>query len=308
MKCVENAIIGISENGKNLSNLSKNELEALNDLKNDKSIVIKSADKGSAVVVWDREDYCKEAERQLSDPEVYEKLDYDPTEQLSNDIEECLDKVKTRGDLDAQTLEYFKVDNTKLGRFYLQAKINKTFENVPGRPLISNSGYFTENISTFLDHHLQPLAQGVKSYIKDTTDFLNKLKNIPNLPKNSIFCAIDVVGLYPNIPHELGLKAMQKALDKREDQSVSTQTLLDLAEFVLKNNFFTHNDQIFKQIRGTAMGTFFAPSYAILALAELEEEAISKYKLQPWVWWRFIDDIFTIWQHGRMELDSFSNI
>ena len=34
-------------------------------LKNDKSIVIKSANKGSAVVVWDRDDYIKEAQKQL---------------------------------------------------------------------------------------------------------------------------------------------------------------------------------------------------------------------------------------------------
>ena len=39
------------------NNLTKSERKALYDLKNDTSIVIKSADKGSAVVVWDKEDY-----------------------------------------------------------------------------------------------------------------------------------------------------------------------------------------------------------------------------------------------------------
>ena len=38
------------------NNLTSKEREALCDLKNDKNIVIKGADKGSAVVVWDRED------------------------------------------------------------------------------------------------------------------------------------------------------------------------------------------------------------------------------------------------------------
>ena len=36
------------------NNLTNSERKALYDLKNDKSIVNKSADKGSAVVVWDR--------------------------------------------------------------------------------------------------------------------------------------------------------------------------------------------------------------------------------------------------------------
>ena len=36
------------------NNLTNSERKALYDLKNDKSIIIKSADKGSAVVVWDK--------------------------------------------------------------------------------------------------------------------------------------------------------------------------------------------------------------------------------------------------------------
>ena len=79
-------------------------------------------------------------------------------------------------------------------------------DSVPGRPVISNSGYFTENISSFLDHHLQPLTENVKSYIQDTKQFLNKLEELPRLPQNSILSTMDVVGLYPNIPHELGLQ------------------------------------------------------------------------------------------------------
>ena len=36
-------------------------------LANDRSIVIKKADKGPCVVVWDREDYIAEASKQLND-------------------------------------------------------------------------------------------------------------------------------------------------------------------------------------------------------------------------------------------------
>ena len=43
-------------------------------LQNDRSVVIKPAEKGSAVVVWDRTDYLKEAKRQLSDGKAYEKI------------------------------------------------------------------------------------------------------------------------------------------------------------------------------------------------------------------------------------------
>ena len=43
------------------NNLTREEPRALYDLENDENIVIKGADKGSAVVVSDMEDYIKEA-------------------------------------------------------------------------------------------------------------------------------------------------------------------------------------------------------------------------------------------------------
>ena len=79
-----------------------------------------------------------------------------------------------------------------------------------------------------------------------------------------------MVGLYPSIPHDEGLGALRTALNSRENQSVSTDTLVELADLVLSNNFFEFNGDFFKQIRGTAIGTKCAPSYAILFLAALD--------------------------------------
>ena len=56
------------------NNLTKCERKTLYDLESDKSIVIKSVDNGSAVVAWDREDYIKEADKQLGDKQVYEEV------------------------------------------------------------------------------------------------------------------------------------------------------------------------------------------------------------------------------------------
>ena len=70
------------------------------------------------------------------------------------------------------------VQDPKFARFYLLPKTHKRLENVQGRPVISNCGFYTENISAFLDFPLQPLAREVKSYIKDTNDFLKKLRSL----------------------------------------------------------------------------------------------------------------------------------
>ena len=55
-------------------NLTKEEQKALEDLRSYDDIVIKQADKGSAVVVMDKERYVTEATRQLGDSAVYVSL------------------------------------------------------------------------------------------------------------------------------------------------------------------------------------------------------------------------------------------
>ena len=65
--------------------------------------------------------------------------------------------------------------------------------------MISNRGTPTEKVSEFLDHHLKPVMQEGDSYIKDTGDFLNKIKNINAIPENAILVTADVVGLYPSM-------------------------------------------------------------------------------------------------------------
>ena len=149
------------------NNLTKEERDALYSLRDDSSIVIKGADKGSVVVVWDREDYLKEAYKELEDREVYEEVPNDPSVPV-NTIIKALEKIRLRGDLSSDTLNYLVVEDQKFARFYLLPKIHKRLHNVPGRPVNSNCGFYTENISSFLDYHLQPLAQKVESYIKDT--------------------------------------------------------------------------------------------------------------------------------------------
>ena len=128
------------------------------------------------------------------------------------------------------------------------------------------------------------------------------------MPDDFILCTIDLVGLYPNIPHKEGLETIRKALDKQEDQTISTDSLILLAECVLKNNVFEHNMRYFKQLNGTAMGTKFAPPYANLFMGYLEDKILNSLVEKALLWWRYIDNIFMIWQHGEEKLKEFLKI
>ena len=63
------------------------------------------------------------------------------------------------------------------------------------------------------------------------------------------------MGLYSGIPHDTGLRALYEKLEERSDRKVPSADLVDMAEFVLKNNFFKFDSKVKQQTSGTAIGT-----------------------------------------------------
>ena len=160
-------------------NLSKEEWLAMRGLAEDRNIIIKPADKGS----WDREDYIAEADRQLKDNETYESSSLKDEDlvklvEKSNSIFQSLRKKKLITEEEFKYFTYTYKKATNFEKMYLLPKIHKRLVNVRGRPVISNCGTPTEKASEFLDHHLQLIMKSGTSYIKDTNDFLPKLKNL----------------------------------------------------------------------------------------------------------------------------------
>ncbi len=74
---------------------------------------------------------------------------------------------------------------------------------------------------------------------------------------------------------------------------------------ILKHNIFQFDGKMYRQIRGTAMGTKMAPAYANLFLDELETRFLDQQLVKPLVWNRFIDDILCIWPGTESSLGTF---
>ena len=165
---------------------------------------------------------------------------------------------------------------------------------VPGRPVISNCVTPTEKLSEFLDHHLQPIMKAGKSYIKDTGDFLEKLKNLGNIPSNTVLVIANVVGLSPSILHDAGLQVLYEKLEEKTDKIILSTGLVEMAESILKNNLFEFETKIIQQISGKAIGTKFVPPYACLFMDKIENDFIDSELVKPWLWLRYKDDIFFI--------------
>ena len=132
------------------------------------------------------------------------------------------------------------------------------------------------------------------SYIRDSGNFIDKMKRIGKVPEGSFLVTADVVGIYPSIPQKEGILALKSKLEEQTSSKIPTNDLVKLAEFVLKNNFFKFNNKIKQQISGTAIGTKFAPPYACIYMAKTDTDLLKTQELHPFVWLRYTDDIFFI--------------
>ena len=64
-----------------------------------------------------------------------------------------------------------------------------------------------------------------------------------------VLCTIDVIGFYYNILHSVDLASLWRFLELRGKKRVSTDTPIELAERVLKNNIVEFDEKAFKQLR-----------------------------------------------------------
>ena len=296
------------------NNLNKAEIKALRNIRSNPDIVIKPADKGSATVIMDKQNYINEGMRQLNDNRYYKKIENPIYPETCLKVNEVLYDLLRNKIISEKQFNYLKAPMEPRPRiFYMLPKIHKPIEKwpasntPPGRPIISDCSSESYTVSEYIDHFLQPLASKHASYLKDTTDFLNKLKTV-KITENSLLVTMDVESMYTNIDHESGMSAVKQAFENYPDPIRPDEQILDLLEISLKNNDFQFNGETFIQVKGTAMGKKYAPSYANIFMAKFETEALRKCALKPAAYFRFLDDIFMIWNHGREQLDYFLEI
>ncbi|KAG7489839.1 hypothetical protein JOB18_021555 [Solea senegalensis] len=176
----------------------------------------------------------------------------------------------------------------------------------PGRPIVSDCSSETYRTAEYLDFFLNPLSTTHPSYIKDTDDFIDKIKNV-DIPADSILFTIDIDSLYTNIDIKEGIQSVNNIFSKNYDKKRPDKELLQLLEINLTRNDFEFNNEYFLQIKGTAMGKKFAPAYANIFMADWEAGALRQCDKRPIYYYRYLDDIWGVWTHSEDDFKIFLN-
>ena len=130
---------------------------------------------------------------------------------------------KTQHNIPEKVAEGLKVKDPKTPTLRLPPKVHK--EGHPGRPVVSSIDSPTSKISEYVDFHLQPYTDTIKSHINDTKHFLNELANVPTSnSKNSYLVTLDVRSLYSNIPNEEGVNVVKDLLRRKQNKLITVIT------------------------------------------------------------------------------------
>jgi hypothetical protein len=287
-------------------NLTQAERSALRELKADNGRVIRIQDKGSRFVVIGKEDYIAKMDGQLNNTQHYNRLEENPTDRHLDKVKTWSSKWLLKRQITDEIANWVVNEDARPGTAFGNVKTHK--KDNPVRLITSCCGTAIENLSAFTEHYLKPLASGLPSFVRDTTDLLNRIDSLNRLgplPDNTILVSWDVVGMFPNIDNNLGLTAVKKALNSRKTKIPSTNCILEAVKICLQCNNSQFRNNSYLQCHGTAMGPKNACSYADLAMGEIDRLAKSG-EIKPLFWWRYRDDILDFWTLGVEKLEEFT--
>ena len=127
------------------------------------------------------------------------------------------------------------------------------------------------------------------------------------MTNNTLLATLDVSSLYTNIPHLEGINIVCRQYESHYESKppIPVTYLRELMRLILEENSFKFIERHFLQTHGIVMGTKMAVAFSVIYMADFEERLIEASPNKPFVWKRFIDDIFSLWDIPAEEVKTF---
>jgi hypothetical protein len=204
-------------------------------------------------------------------------------------------------------------DLLKLCRMYLTPKVHKN--PLGWREICANPQWITSIASYSVHIMLYPLLIKLPSYIESSTELICHIQN-STFNDECVLLQADIENMYPSIDTHDGLSTLHEILEIDNTYNKHQRDIIiNLTEWVLTNNYMTFDDQVYKQLNGTSMGTSLSVTYACLYIGHKEKQAISLFKYRkfndPLLYKRLIDDcagIFSNHNHAQFFMQMMEHV
>jgi len=293
------------------NNLTRKERRALRELKQNKDIVIKHADKSAGIVVLNRTDYENKVLEMLNDTNTYTRTDTDDTTYVKKQAHKLFFTLFNHNYISKKQFKHLTEFTAQTPTFYGIPKIHK--KDNPLRPIVSQTNAPTSQVSKYLDKLLETAEKQIPHLLQDTTALLQLIEKNKHITPNTILVTLDVVSLYTNIPQEEGANYVTEfytnTLDHWDTSShqlkpIPPETLKTLILFVLQNTTFEFMQQHYTQNYGTTMGASFSVKFANIYMHMFLSKFLTAHNTihHPPFLARLVDDIFFPWYYPETQL------
>ena len=277
---------------------SKDEVDIINNLKNDNNIFIMKPDKGNGVVIIDRSDYYKKMDDILSDTNKFRKLDVDPIThsiRQENQVKNFLRELKKNGTISEIIYDNLFPSGSRPGILYGLPKVHKL--GVPLRPILSSIGTHSYGLAKFLVPLLRPISTGTHM-VSDSFSFIQDLFALDVNSDTLTMVSFDIKSLFTNIPLDETIDIIVSKLfnNSTHFQNFTRSEFTQLLSFAVKNCHFFFNGVLFEQTDGVAMGSPLGPTFADIFLSWHEHSWLSNCPthFKPVYYHRYVDDCFLL--------------
>ena len=276
--------------------LGREHLRALRDLERNENIVITKPDKGRAVVILSKTDYCAKMATILEDQSKFKCLGLSESEddykRVEDDLQKHLSRLVKAKQMTAETFNDLRPIGSVRPRAYGLPKIHKP--TIPLRPIVSMSGSAQYKISRWLAELLEPVRKVYSTKcIKDSFAFVDLLRNA-EVPNGGIMCSYDAVSLFTNVPLEDTIDICRKTLYHHDDFCAPTlgeKDFVDLMRKVTSGVKFSFDNVMYQQCDGVGMGSPLGPVLADIFVGY--HESLIPADQWPYLYGRFVDDCFS---------------
>ena len=162
--------------------------------------------------------------------------------------------------------------NTVSGKGHGLPKIHKP--DVPLRPIISLINSPTHFLAKVIYDELKAAIKTPSSHINNSFEFKSKIESL-KIDRDCVLLSLDVTSLFTNVPCDLVIKSLERRIiDIRNKCKIPFDDIIKYTKFMFDNTFFIFNDNFYKQIFGTPMGSPISPLFADIVMEDLETDCL----------------------------------
>ena len=267
---------------------------SISELKRNDSIIITKPDKGSGVVILDKEEYYQ---KMLSIVQDVSKFQYigpaqtaDKTGKREDELRKFLVELEERKEITEAVKNLIRPVGSQRPRLYGLPKTHKV--GTPLRPILSMIGSPQHNLAKYLNGLLQPVVTKYSRYtIRDSFEFAKVIREVSC--SNTFMASFDVKSLFTNVPLMETINICADALFQDNNLTLTRSSFIELMQLATSSTEFSIMDEMYRQVDGVAMGSPLGPTLANIFVGFLEAKYFQS-RNKPKIYYRYVDDCFII--------------